>query len=299
MSKGSAYLAQLAELLNDSYNLEEFRTLCLYLNIDHESVPGTEKPSKIREFLLILGRNGRLPELLALVEKQRPQVTWPPVPADFQLPAPAAYGDGGVPHKQNRGYLVGALAVIATCCLGILAYIVVDKLPDRMRAADATREPALGPIPSATTTSAMPKEETASEAAQPSPEPTSGSFDISGMWVGQFNDAGFSEVTDYILVLEQTGRFVSGSTTPQAVANPDCVGNFILRGEVDSDLLTVQFSEDFDSFYCTFRGSAGNEKAFELVYTMADGLPALTGTWKEMFHGALPPSGEITFYKQP
>lgn len=43
--------------------------------------------------------------------------------------------------------------------------------------------------------------------------------------------------------------------------------------------------------------SAGNEKPFELAYTTANGPPALTGVWQEMFHRALPPSEESIFYR--
>lgn len=84
-----SYLSNLYNLFSTHFNLEEIRTLCFNLNIDYESVAGAEsrKPSIIQELLLGLGRNGRLPELIALAQQMRPLTTWPPLPSHFQLPA--------------------------------------------------------------------------------------------------------------------------------------------------------------------------------------------------------------------
>lgn len=86
MTDNATYLSQLHHLLNQHFNLAEIRTLCLDLNVDYESVAGEEKPSRIRELLLGLGRNGRLPELVTLIQRQRPLVEWPTVPDEFELP---------------------------------------------------------------------------------------------------------------------------------------------------------------------------------------------------------------------
>lgn len=80
------YLTELHQILNQHFNLAEIRTLCLDLNVDYESVAGEEKPSRIRELLLGLGRNGRLPELVLIAQQQRPHVEWPLVPDDLELP---------------------------------------------------------------------------------------------------------------------------------------------------------------------------------------------------------------------
>lgn len=85
-SSSSTYLTQLHELLNEHFGLADIRDICFRLNVDYESVAGEEKPSRIRELLLALGRNGRLPNLITLAQKLRPKVDWPPVPDGFQLP---------------------------------------------------------------------------------------------------------------------------------------------------------------------------------------------------------------------
>ena len=73
-NRSATYLTELHQLFNQHFNLEEFRTLCFNLNVDYESVAGAEKPSWIRELLLALGRNGRLPELIKLAQQERPHV---------------------------------------------------------------------------------------------------------------------------------------------------------------------------------------------------------------------------------
>ncbi|HRQ36723.1 MAG TPA: hypothetical protein PLD25_02280 [Chloroflexota bacterium] len=88
------YLIMLHNLLVESFNLEEFRQLCLFLNINDESIPGGEVlPAKLRGLMLRLAREGRLPELVTLAATERPGRYWPPVPADFQLPKSGPWSD--------------------------------------------------------------------------------------------------------------------------------------------------------------------------------------------------------------
>jgi WD40 repeat protein/energy-coupling factor transporter ATP-binding protein EcfA2 len=104
LTDSATYLSQLHQLLNQHFDLAEIRTLCLNLNVDYESIAGEEKPSRIRELLLGLGRNGRLPELITLAQQQRPLVEWPPLPDDFQLPESLADGRTAVPANQYHIY---------------------------------------------------------------------------------------------------------------------------------------------------------------------------------------------------
>ena len=108
-----AYLTNLRQLLNQHFNLAEFRDLCLDLDVDYESLAGEEKPSRIRELLLALGRHGRLPHLIAHLQQERPRIDWPPLPDDFQLPDSLVFGGTAVPattllqtyHKQCAAQL--------------------------------------------------------------------------------------------------------------------------------------------------------------------------------------------------
>ena len=102
-TSSAAYLTELHQLLNQHFNLAEIEDLCLRLHIDYESVPGDEKPSRIRALLLGLGRHGRLPDLIALAQKLRPRVDWPPLPDGFELPESLA-GETAVPTNQYHIY---------------------------------------------------------------------------------------------------------------------------------------------------------------------------------------------------
>jgi hypothetical protein len=100
----ATYLTTLHRLLDQYFSLEEIRTLCFDLGVDYESVRGEGKSARIRELILALGRNGRLPELIGLVQEQRRHVHWPPAPPDFQLPASLESGSTAVPVTQQHYY---------------------------------------------------------------------------------------------------------------------------------------------------------------------------------------------------
>jgi hypothetical protein len=69
-------LPRLLDLLVQHFSLEELHTLAFDLGVDYESLAGTGKEARAREFLLHLDRRGRIPQLLDAVRKQRPQVRW-------------------------------------------------------------------------------------------------------------------------------------------------------------------------------------------------------------------------------
>lgn len=98
----ASYLDILQQLINQHFNLAEVQDLCFRLHIDYESVPGDQKPSRIRALLLGLGRKGRLPELIDLLKIERPKMNWPPVPEDFELPAAMASSEKAQ-HIINTG----------------------------------------------------------------------------------------------------------------------------------------------------------------------------------------------------
>lgn len=102
-TNSASYLTELHQLINQYFNLAEIQMLCLSLHVDYESVAGEEKPSRIRELLLGLGRNGRLPELITLLQQERPKVDWPPVPEDFEMPE-SLVGETAVSTNQYHIY---------------------------------------------------------------------------------------------------------------------------------------------------------------------------------------------------
>lgn len=97
------FLAEMQGKLTQYFNNEEIETLTFVLGIDYDTLRGGTKPTKVNSLLLEMARNGRLPALLAEVRAQRDNVTWPDVPADFQLPQGAGGSeiDGATIYNIN------------------------------------------------------------------------------------------------------------------------------------------------------------------------------------------------------
>lgn len=58
--------ADLHQFLTHRYNLEGLKTLCLYLDLDPDNLDGRTKDTLARELILLMGRLGRVAELVAL-----------------------------------------------------------------------------------------------------------------------------------------------------------------------------------------------------------------------------------------
>lgn len=85
------FLAEIQGKLSQYFSGEEIETLAFILGVDYDSLRGGTKPTKVNSLIADLARNGRLDNLLRETRKQRANVTWPDIPADFTLPQ----GTGG------------------------------------------------------------------------------------------------------------------------------------------------------------------------------------------------------------
>jgi hypothetical protein len=61
----------LRELIANSYNLEEIRTLCSDLAVDYDDLGGEGKTAKARELIAYLRRRNRLDDLIGYLRKDR------------------------------------------------------------------------------------------------------------------------------------------------------------------------------------------------------------------------------------
>ncbi|MCL4872133.1 MAG: hypothetical protein KJ063_24505 [Anaerolineae bacterium] len=77
------YFSQLHKLMDASFNIEEFRTLCLYLNVDYEHLRGDTKPAVITSLISYLANRNDLEALSGLLARERPNVKWPQLPTDL------------------------------------------------------------------------------------------------------------------------------------------------------------------------------------------------------------------------
>lgn len=84
------FLAEMQGKLTQYFNNEEIETLTFVLGVDYDTLRGGTKPTKVNSLLAEMARNGGLPKLLGEVRARRGNVSWPDVPADFELPQGAS-----------------------------------------------------------------------------------------------------------------------------------------------------------------------------------------------------------------
>lgn len=67
---------QLRNQLVALFSLDELTTLCADLGVDAETIKGTDKETKAREMIAYFERRGRLADLLAAGQRERPAADW-------------------------------------------------------------------------------------------------------------------------------------------------------------------------------------------------------------------------------
>jgi hypothetical protein len=72
----NARLVALADQISRYFDLAEVGDLCFRLGIEFDDVRGERKSDRVRELVKLVERNGRLPEMLSLLQKLRPHVQW-------------------------------------------------------------------------------------------------------------------------------------------------------------------------------------------------------------------------------
>ncbi len=69
-------LADLREAVEDSFSLDELRTICFDMRIPYENLQSDTKEAMVRELLVYCENRGRLPKLLNILKKERPNIRW-------------------------------------------------------------------------------------------------------------------------------------------------------------------------------------------------------------------------------
>jgi hypothetical protein len=71
-------MSRVRSLLEESFSLDELRTLCFDVGIEYENLPGTgTKAAKSREMVALSWRSGLFWKLVAMCRELRPGVAWP------------------------------------------------------------------------------------------------------------------------------------------------------------------------------------------------------------------------------
>ena len=94
-------LAQLRDLIDQHFSLDELQTLSFDLGIEFEHLAGNIRPVKIQNLIIYLSQRERLPELLARLQDQRPAVSWQELALDGHSRWPA--GEQETPGAAPAG----------------------------------------------------------------------------------------------------------------------------------------------------------------------------------------------------
>ncbi len=70
-------LVQIHDLIEDTFNLEEFRDLCFRLGVKYDNLRGDNLSARIRDLVETMYRRRRLGDLLNFCARLRPHVEWP------------------------------------------------------------------------------------------------------------------------------------------------------------------------------------------------------------------------------
>lgn len=73
-------LIELRDILANRFNTNELKKLCFDLDFDYEDLPGQGKSSKAQELVDYCKRRSRIPELIKVGQRQRPDIGWPSIP---------------------------------------------------------------------------------------------------------------------------------------------------------------------------------------------------------------------------
>lgn len=69
-------LLEIHKILDQRFNDEELRTLCVYLNVDYDNLHGHNKSGKARELILHLKRRNKIYKLVKTGMEIRPDINW-------------------------------------------------------------------------------------------------------------------------------------------------------------------------------------------------------------------------------
>ena len=117
-------LVKLRQLLINHFDESELKTICFHIQVDYDILAGQGKADKVRELLSRLKRQERIPDLIVVCKRERPNVSWEKVDVERQVDAdssPVAKGMAKRSYeKRNRGVWGCVGAVTAAIVTGIV-----------------------------------------------------------------------------------------------------------------------------------------------------------------------------------
>jgi hypothetical protein len=126
----------LRQSLTERFDDNELRSLCFDLRIDYDSLGGEGKAGKAREILAYLDRHERIPELINIVRRQRPDVFGDDVSQEAERAlskTPYTFSrrlQGGF-ERIRRGiniYVVACAVVVSLLCGAVVAFSIAEYI---------------------------------------------------------------------------------------------------------------------------------------------------------------------------
>jgi tetratricopeptide (TPR) repeat protein/LysM repeat protein len=145
---------QLWRLLSVYFNESELRTLCSDLRVDYDDLPGEGIEDKARELIAYFDHRARIPELIEVCRRLRPNVEWREYPPTQLLPTLEPLPAPPVLYRKSQFGNCLLLAVIGL--LGVAALITaalgssLARFPAAMLFPTLTLTPTIIASPSAT-----------------------------------------------------------------------------------------------------------------------------------------------------
>lgn len=142
------YLTVLRDRIADSFDMEGLRLLTADLHVRWDELRGERLTPRVQDLVTQLAQQGRLEELVAALEQQRPHVTWPAVPPPAQQQQDIRTAFPARPLYQQTW--IWALSIVL---LGLVGLGLAAQLPDRIARAIPTATAAAPPTATAIATS--------------------------------------------------------------------------------------------------------------------------------------------------
>ncbi len=158
--KPNNYLVQLRDQMAKAYDLGELKNLAFELSLDWDELIGSRKTIRIQDLITQLARNGRLEELVELLQKGRPGNNWTGVPPAEQQRQDIRTAFPQKPLYQQTWVWASAIVLLAVIGISITTWIGrrttdrINQLPSELAAAIPTDTPipppTITPTPSPT-----------------------------------------------------------------------------------------------------------------------------------------------------
>jgi hypothetical protein len=125
--------------LTDHFSDQELRALCSEIGVDYERLRGQGKAAKASELVRQLSARARIPELVALAARERPNISWGDVPTALRSGQAPPERSG---TSSSDGWAGWVVAIVVTG----LVFVLRGRLRPGYGAAP---DPALGAKPCA------------------------------------------------------------------------------------------------------------------------------------------------------